>query len=216
MIGNEKFAKLFHPDERIRIHSSIVGGLDDTQLIMSSQLVLKRLETLESKYKYIQQSLALDGETIVNNYPLTLEANEDKSVNIRSTITEEELLETVLLCFNSLCHGLQPIIAKEMRAKFGDHWIEVSKLPPRHIWIRDNEKRIDLEGILYIITVYWMEVFESIFDDIESIQVFQTASIYWANQELHHFHSQFVWELVTKSLNLLKVKHHFKFILYFI
>ncbi|GBE58562.1 hypothetical protein, conserved [Babesia ovata] len=188
-IGNERFCKIFQPDERIHLRSSIPGGINSKKLLFQSRMMYFRCDRPE----VFRDAAAASSS-----------ARDRRARPFLQSLSQTELMDYVLTIFHSLCEGLQPYVTKRMVNKYGPSWIDEVRVPVGHVWRSEDQVRIDIEGMIYIITAYWMELFEDLFDGnsgtLHIIQVsfalfkpilWQTAAIYWANQELHRFDSDY-------------------------
>ncbi|UKJ90013.2 hypothetical protein MACJ_003271 [Theileria orientalis] len=180
MIGNEVFCKLFKFDEKIHLSSSVISGVSDKAVVLNSVLLrvdfCSMFETTDSNKKVTNLSIG-DPDGLTRPY--------------LRTFKQDELLDYVVVIFHSVCDAFQPYINKCMTRKFGGNWLKICKLPSGHIWKNQETSRIDLEGIVYIVTAYWMEVFEQVLRETTHLNIIQTAAIYWANQELQRFDSNY-------------------------
>lgn len=211
-IGNERFYKVYNPNEKVQLDSSIVGGTSDKQVVMNSYLINVTFNEAEifTKIKKIDNKSILNQNPLMNlpNTPLiTSEFGGSSSPKVRPflrNLNQSELLEYIIMIFNLFCDGLQPFIEKKMIKRFGLDWLKSCKIPSGHIWKNDDCIRIDIEGIIYIVTAYWMEIFDEVFGESTIVHTIQTAAIYWANQELHRFDSKYVWDILDASRTLLR------------
>eukprot|EP00375_Theileria_parva_P001832 XP_764507.1 hypothetical protein [Theileria parva strain Muguga] len=181
MIGNEIFCKLFKFDEKIHINSSVISGIPDNKsLVFNSFLLRLDLTQIFQKQNHVDKSNNLVYDS----------ASVQKRPYLKS-LKQNEFLEYVVMIFQCVCDAFQPFISKCMLKKFGSNWLKICKLPTCHVWKNHDVLRIDLEGIIYIVTAYWMDIFEQVLTDTTHLNTIQTASIYWANQELHRFDSNY-------------------------
>ncbi|UKK03000.2 hypothetical protein MACK_003102 [Theileria orientalis] len=194
MIGNEIFCKLFKFDEKIHLSSSVISGVSDNKAVVLNSVLLR--VDFSSMFK------TADSDNKLSNL-----SNGDTDGLTRPylrTFKQEELLDYVVVIFHSVCDAFQPYINKCMTKKFGVNWLKICKLPSGHIWKNQETARIDLEGIVYIVTAYWMEVFEQVLRETTHLNIIQTAAIYWANQELQRFDSNYVWDVLQSAKVLLQ------------
>ncbi|AFZ81710.1 hypothetical protein BEWA_011280 [Theileria equi strain WA] len=182
IIGHERFYKVYNPNEKMCLDSSMVGGIPDKQVIMNSHLINITFNEAEilTKVKQIESKGILNHNPLINLSNTSLITNEfggSNSPKVRPflrNLSQSELLEVVLMIFNSFCDGFQPFIEKKMVKKFGVDWLKICKIPHGHIWRNDDSVRIDIEGLIYIVTAYWMELFDEIFGEstiLHTIQV---------------------------------------------
>eukprot|EP00371_Babesia_bovis_P003435 XP_001612082.1 hypothetical protein [Babesia bovis T2Bo] len=174
-IGNERFAKVFSPDERIYLRSSIPSGIEKKRLLFQSRIMQFRCDR---------------AEIFCEVQPPLVSARDRRTRPFLQELSQSQLLEYVLLIFHSFCEGIQPYVTKRMVRKYGSGWIDHVRIPLGNVWYSDDQIRIDVEGIVYLITAYWLDLFEDLFEgESATIQTIQTAAIYWANQELYRFDS---------------------------
>ncbi|VWU53063.1 conserved protein, unknown function, partial [Hepatocystis sp. ex Piliocolobus tephrosceles] len=130
-------------------------------------------------------------------------------MNIKSNIyinNEYIVLDIILNVFHMLSTHLTPIIESILEIEYGKRWIVDSKIPKSNIWEKEKGKNeLDVEGIIHIITTFWMDVFEKKIKNIDIINILQKASIFWANQEIYHFDQEFVKKIIESSSLLLKI-----------
>ncbi|CAA9988902.1 conserved Plasmodium protein, unknown function [Plasmodium knowlesi strain H] len=130
-------------------------------------------------------------------------------MNTQSSIyinNEYVLLDIILNIFHLLSTHLSPIIERILEAEYGNKWLVDSKIPKSNIWEKSKgNNELDIEGIIHIITTYWIEVFEKQIKNMEILDNLQKASIFWANQEIDQFDQGFVKKLIESSSLLLKV-----------
>ncbi|KAK2196300.1 bifunctional Phenylalanine--tRNA ligase beta subunit [Babesia duncani] len=157
-IGDEKFCRLFQPDERIHLRSDCIGGIDDKGVILNSHVISR----LHAKNKNAQI------DTRPQNTP---------NVPFFNTLPQAQLLEHANTIFHTVCSGLEPFIDKHLTRRFGADWINVCKIPPGHVWQHPSEQKakIDIEGTLYLVTVYWIEIFEPVLKESEWLHMLQVV-----------------------------------------
>ncbi|CRH00718.1 conserved Plasmodium protein, unknown function [Plasmodium relictum] len=119
---------------------------------------------------------------------------------------EYVILDTILNIFHILSTTLSPIIERILDIEYGNKWIIDSKIPKSNIWEKSKGKNeLDIEGIIHLITTFWIDVFEKKIKNIDVLENLQKASIFWANQEIHQFDQEFLKNLIESSSLLLKI-----------
>lgn len=191
-IGNARFSKIFMPDERILIRGNIPGGIENKKILFYSYLMIFRFDRPEVTCSLIDTSCAIQS------------SRESRTRPFLKTLTQSDLLEYVMMIFHALCEGLQPFVVKPMVKKYGNGWVDKVKIPVGNVWKSEDHVRIDVEGMVYLITAYWIELFEELMEgDSTTLHTIQTAAIYWANQELYRFDSAYVWDMLEATKQLL-------------
>lgn len=191
-IGAERFSKVFMPDERIHLCSTVPGGMDNRKLLFDSYLM---------QFHYDRPEIVIDSADAPTMHH---SARERRNRPFLQHIMQDNLMDYVLMIFHALCEGLQPYITKRMSRKYGASWLDKVRIPAGHVWKNEEVVRIDVEGMVYLITAYWLDLFEDLFDgDSDTLHTIQTAAIYWANQEVYRFDINYVWDMLEATERLL-------------
>ncbi|XP_953497.1 uncharacterized protein TA11155 [Theileria annulata] len=163
MIGNEIFCKLFKFDEKIHLNSSVISAIPDNKhLVFNSFLLRLDLSQIFPKQNHIDKS---------NNY--VYDTTNVPNRPYLKTLKQNEFLDYVVMIFHCVCDAFQPYINKCMTKKFGPNWLKICKLPTCHVWKNHDVFRIDLEGIIYIVTAYWMDIFEQVLTETTHLNTIQ-------------------------------------------
>ncbi|GFE53545.1 beta-tubulin cofactor [Babesia ovis] len=186
-IGNERFCKVFTPDERIHLRGTVPSGIEKKRLLFQCRTMHFRCDRAE-----IQKE---------DTHQVAISSRDRKARPFLQELSQNERMEYVLLIFHSLCEGLQPYVTKRMVRKYGSGWLDHVRIPVGHVWHSEDNVRIDVEGMMYLITAYWLDLFDDLCDgDSTTIQTIQTAAIYWANQELYRFDSVYGIQLFVQRV----------------
>ncbi|GAW81617.1 hypothetical protein, conserved [Plasmodium gonderi] len=185
-----------------------IGNIIYRNLYNSSENIIINAHSLLSSHN-INDDVILKLRIDENNrriYPSSL--IHSLLMNIQSNIyinNEYIILDIILNIFHILSTHLSPIIERILDIEYGNKWLVDSKIPKSNIWEKTKGKNeLDIEGIIHIITTYWMDVFEKRIKNIEILDNLQKASIFWANQEIDQFDQEFVKKLIESSSLLLK------------
>ncbi|GAB67145.1 hypothetical protein PCYB_111660, partial [Plasmodium cynomolgi strain B] len=186
-----------------------IGNIIYRNLYNSSENIIINAHSLLSSHS-INDDVILKLRIDDNNrriYPSnlihSLLMNTQSSIYINN---EYVLLDIILNIFHLLSTHLSPIIERILEAEYGNKWLVDSKIPKSNIWEKSKGKNeLDIEGIIHIITTYWIDVFEKKIKNMEILDNLQKASIFWANQEIDQFDQEFVKKLIESSSLLLKV-----------
>ncbi|SBT79515.1 conserved Plasmodium protein, unknown function [Plasmodium malariae] len=186
-----------------------IGNIIYRNLYNSSENIIINAHSLLSSHN-INDDVILKLKIDENNrriYPSNL--IHSLLMNMQSDIyinNEYVILDIILNIFHMLCTHLTPIIEKILDLEYGNRWLVDSKIPKSNIWEKSKGKNeLDIEGIIHIITTFWMDVFEKKIKNIEILDNLQKASIFWANQEIDQFDQDFVKKLIECSSLLLKI-----------
>ncbi|VUZ96823.1 conserved protein, unknown function [Plasmodium vivax] len=186
-----------------------IGNIIYRNLYNSSENIIINAHSLLSSHN-INDDVILKLRIDDNNrriYPFnlihSLLMNTQSSIYINN---EYVLLDIILNIFHLLSTHLSPIIERTLEAEYGNKWLVDSKIPKSNIWEKSKGKNeLDIEGIIHIITTYWLDVFEKKIKNMEILDNLQKASIFWANQEIDQFDQEFVKKLIESSSLLLKL-----------
>ncbi|KJP87934.1 hypothetical protein AK88_02368 [Plasmodium fragile] len=186
-----------------------IGNIIYRNLYNSSENIIISAHSLLSSHN-INDDVILKLKIDDNNrriYPSTL--IHSLLMNTQSSIyinNEYVLLDIILNIFHLLSTHLSPMIERILEAQYGNKWLVDSKIPKSNIWDKTKgNNELDIEGIVHIITTYWIDVFEKKIKNMEILDNLQKASIFWANQEIDQFDQEFVKKLIESSSLLLKV-----------
>lgn len=186
-----------------------IGNVIYRNLYNSSENIIINAHSLLSSHN-INDDVILKLNIDENNrrlYPSnlihSLLMNTESNIYINN---EYVILDIILSIFHIISTNLSPIIEKILDAEYGTRWIMDSKIPKSNIWEKSKGKNeLDIEGIIHIITTFWIDIFEKRIKNIEIIQNLQKASIFWSNQEIDQFDQDFVKKLIESSSLLLKL-----------
>ncbi|ANQ09195.1 Uncharacterized protein PCOAH_00032530 [Plasmodium coatneyi] len=186
-----------------------IGNIIYRNLYNSSENIIINAHSLLSSHN-INDDVILKLRIDDNNrriYPSSL--IHSLLMNTQSSIyinNEYVLLDIILNIFHLLSTHLSPLIERILEAEYGNKWLVDSKIPKSNIWEKSKgNNELDIEGIIHIITTYWIDVFEKKIKNMEILDNLQKASIFWANQEIDQFDQEFVKKLIESSSLLLKV-----------
>ncbi|SOS80743.1 conserved Plasmodium protein, unknown function [Plasmodium sp. gorilla clade G1] len=186
-----------------------IGNVIYRNLYNSSENIIINAHSLLSSHN-INDDVILKLNIDENNrrlYPSnlihSLLMNTESNIYINN---EYVILDIILSIFHIISTNLSPIIEKILDAEYGTRWIMDSKIPKSNIWEKSKGKNeLDIEGIIHIITTFWIDIFEKRIKNLEIIQNLQKASIFWSNQEIDQFDQDFVKKLIESSSLLLKL-----------
>ncbi|CAD2096101.1 conserved Plasmodium protein, unknown function [Plasmodium vinckei lentum] len=186
-----------------------IGNIIYRNLYKSSENIIINAHSLLSNHN-INDDVILKLKIDENNrriYPSYLIQN--LLMNVKSDVyinNEYVVLDIILNIFHILSAHLSPIIEQIMEMEYGDRWLIDSKIPKSNIWEKSKGKNeLDIEGIIHILTTFWMDIFENRIKNIMILENLQKASIFWANQEIDQFDQEFVKKLIESSSLLLKI-----------
>lgn len=186
-IGNIIYRNLYNASEHIIINAHSLLSSQN----MNDDVILK-LRIDENNKKLYPSDL-------IHNLLLNTQSN----IYINN---EYVILDIILNTFHILSNTLSPIIEKILEAEYGSKWIKDSKIPKCNIWEKTKGvNELDIEGIMHIITTFWIDVFEKKIKNLQVIENLQRASIFWTNQEIDQFDQAFVEKLIESSSLLLKI-----------
>ncbi|EAA18837.1 hypothetical protein [Plasmodium yoelii yoelii] len=180
-----------------------IGNIIYRNLYNSSENIIINAHSLLSSHN-INDDVILKLKIDENNrriYPSHLIQN--LLMNVKSDIyinNECVVLDIILNIFHILSAHLSPIIEQIMEMEYGDRWLIDSKIPKSNIWEKSKGKNeLDIEGIIHILTTFWMDIFENRIKNIMILENLQKASIFWANQEIDQFDQEFFLSNLVSS-----------------
>lgn len=186
-IGNIIYRNLYDSSEHIIINA---------HSLLSSQNIN---DDVILKLKIDENNKKLYPSDLIHNLLLNTQSN----IYINN---ECVILDIILNVFHILSNTLSPIMKKILESEYGSKWAIDSKIPKCNIWEKTKGvSEIDIEGIIHLITTFWIDVFEKKIKDLQVIENLQKASIFWSNQEIVQFDQEFVEKLIESASLLLKI-----------
>eukprot|EP00918_Siedleckia_nematoides_P096730 GHVU01212235.1.p1 GENE.GHVU01212235.1~~GHVU01212235.1.p1 ORF type:complete len:637 (-),score=135.02 GHVU01212235.1:675-2414(-) len=159
-IGCERFDRTWDPDEHVDLHSAVVGGIEDSGLVMAAEVdSLRRVAPFELTGDAVgvgglsgSEWGQFDGMDPFNGGAPANNEEEDLMIGVATArrtgidrvpasapasaaaLQLAASMEAVLAAMRLFAKGVGPVVEAELKSRHGKEWLRYCDLPPGHIW----------------------------------------------------------------------------------